>query len=53
MDSKKKLKLYKLISALIIAVGALLMIYMISVESEPGAVPLLLLITGTGGYLLT
>jgi hypothetical protein len=30
-----------------------LLIYMISVESEPGAIPLLLMVGGTGWYFIT
>jgi lipoprotein signal peptidase len=48
----KKQKPYRLISFLTILVGLLLMIYMIKVEDEPGALPLLLIILGTVGLLL-
>jgi len=40
--------LIKFISILTIALGILLLVYMIGFESEPGAVPLALIFTGTG-----
>lgn len=47
-DIHGKLKTHKLLSILITAIGILLMIYMITVESEPGAIPLLLILLGAG-----
>jgi dipeptide/tripeptide permease len=41
---------HRLLSALILMTGVLLMAYMISVESEPGAIPLFLIVLGTGWY---
>lgn len=41
-----KLKWSKLISILIILFGTTLMVYMIKVENEPGALPLLLIAVG-------
>ena len=52
-NTMEKLKVNKLISALTIVVGAVLMIYMIYVESEPGLIPLLLIVLGTGWYFIT
>jgi hypothetical protein len=49
----KKLKVHKLLSLLIMAIGFLLMIYMITVESEPGASPSLLVVVGIGWFLFT
>lgn len=40
-------KTQKLLSMLMILVGALLLTFMIVVEDEPGAVPLVLLVAGT------
>lgn len=52
MNALKKFKLHKLLSLLTIAVGFLLLIYMIVVEDEPGAIPLLLITGGTAWYLI-
>ncbi len=49
----RKLKNYKLISVIILITGVALMVYMITVEDEPGAIPLLLILIGAGGYLFT
>lgn len=49
----KKLKIRKMISILITVIGIALMIYMVIVEDEPGAIPLLLIITGSGWYFIT
>ncbi len=53
MDTIEKLKLQKLISMLTISIGIVLLIYMINVESEPGAIPLLLIVLGAGWYGIT
>ena len=52
-DASRKLKVHTLLSVLTIVVGVALMIFMISTESEPGALPLLLIVLGTGWYLVT
>lgn len=39
-----------LISGLIIAVGLVLLVGKVYVDSEPGAIPLLLIALGIGGY---
>ncbi len=44
--------LHKLLSLLTVVIGVLLMTYMIHVEDEPGAIPLLLIVSGTGWYLV-
>ena len=41
------------ISALTIVLGVALLVYMVAVESEPGAIPLLLIAVGTGWLLVT
>jgi len=46
-DIPQKLKTHNFISILIIAIGFILLIYMITVEDEPGALPLLLIVVGT------
>ncbi len=53
MEKPESLRLHKIISILTIVIGVVLMIYMISVESEPGAIPLLLILLGAGWYLVT
>lgn len=50
-ENIQKQKTYRLISILTMILGVLLMIYMIKVEDEPGALPLLLIILGTGGLI--
>jgi uncharacterized membrane protein YdjX (TVP38/TMEM64 family) len=45
-EISQKLKVYTTLSAVCMLVGVLLMIYMIKVEDEPGALPLFLIITG-------
>lgn len=42
----QKLYYYRILSLLTILIGVLLMTYMIKAEDEPGALPLLLIITG-------
>lgn len=49
----EKLKVHALLSVLTIVVGSILLTYMICVESEPGAVPLLLIGLGAGWYFIT
>jgi hypothetical protein len=44
--------IHNLLSLVMIAHGSVLMIYMIVVEDEPGAVPLLLILLGIGWYLI-
>jgi DMSO reductase anchor subunit len=51
-DSRQKLKGYRMLSVLIILLGVLFMIYMITVEDEPGALPLFLIISGTVGFII-
>ena len=46
-------KLSKLFSVLTICIGAVLLIYMIAVEDEPGALPLILLIIGVIWFVIT
>lgn len=48
-----KLKVQSRIALTILVIGVALMIFMITTESEPGALPLLLVLVGTGWYLLT
>jgi c-di-AMP phosphodiesterase-like protein len=52
-DISNKLKMHKIISLIIIVIGILLMMMKIFEDSEPGAIPLMLIIVGTGWYLKT
>ena len=45
--SRKRLA-HTVLSMLVIALGAALLVYMITVEDEPGAVPLLMIAAGIG-----
>jgi hypothetical protein len=45
-------KMPSLLSAIIFVIGILLMAGKICVDSEPGAIPLLLAIIGAGGYVI-
>lgn len=53
LDKHKELKIHTLLSILIAVIGTLLMVFMITVESELGAIPLLLIVTGAGWYSVT
>ena len=53
MKPLKKLELHKLLSALTIAVGFVLMMAKIYADSEPGAIPILLVVLGVGWYFIT
>ncbi|HEX2149436.1 MAG TPA: hypothetical protein VHI31_04595 [Actinomycetota bacterium] len=46
-------KVHAVLSALTVAVGVLLLVYMVTVEDEPGALPLLLIVLGSGWYFTT
>ncbi|WP_440999460.1 hypothetical protein [Fodinibius sp. SL11] len=48
-----KIRLYSLLSVLTIIIGIALLVFMTIVESEPGAIPLLLIVTGAGWYFIT
>ena len=52
MDTLEKLKVQKILSALTIAIGFVLMSGKIYADSEPGAIPMLLVVLGTGWYLV-
>ena len=52
-EQDNKLKLQKIISVLITLLGIILLVYMITVEDEPGALPLLMIVTGSGWYFIT
>lgn len=52
LDRLKKLKIHVLLSGLITVVGIVLLVFMVTVESEPGAIPLLLIVIGIGWYFV-
>lgn len=51
MHTPERLRVHGVLSKLTIAVGVVLMAGKILVDSEPGAIPLLLTLAGTGWYL--
>lgn len=48
----QRLKLSRMLSVLTILVGTALLIYMITVEDEPGAIPLILIIIGIVWFII-
>ena len=52
MDTLEQLKVQKILSALTIAIGFVLISGKIYADSEPGAIPILLVVLGTGWYLV-
>jgi hypothetical protein len=46
-------RVHALLSALTVLIGVALLIYMVTVEDEPGALPLLLIVVGSGWYFVT
>ena len=52
MDTLEKLKVQKILAALTVVIGLVLMSGKIYTDSEPGAIPLLLVVLGTGWYLV-
>lgn len=52
-EISKKLKTQRILSVITLLIGAILLIYMIRVEDEPGALPLFLIILGTVWLFLT
>jgi hypothetical protein len=48
----RKLKVQKILSALTVAIGFVLMSGKIYADSEPGAIPILLVVLGTGWYIV-
>jgi len=49
----KKLKIHRILSILILAIGVMVLIYGIIVEDEPTLVALLLIVSGTVWYIIT
>lgn len=52
MNSVNKAAWTKLISAFLTVLGFFLLVYMITVESEPGLIPMILLSTGIAGLII-
>ncbi len=52
MNAPEKLKVQKVLSALTVAVGFVLVAGKVHAHSKPGAIPLLLVVLGTGWYLV-
>jgi zinc transporter ZupT len=52
-DSGRKTKVHTALAMVTIVLGAILLAYMVTVESEPGALPLLLLVVGGVWLLVT
>lgn len=52
-ELNQKLKSFKIVSVITFLIGAVLMIYMIKVEDEPGALPLFLILIGTIGFVVS
>lgn len=48
----KNLKLYSLLSRIIMGFGFLLLVFMVITEDEPGALPLFLLLSGSIWYFI-
>lgn len=53
MNTLEKLKVHRTLSVLIAAVGVVLMIGKIYADSEPGGIPILLVVLGTGWFFIT
>jgi hypothetical protein len=51
-ENSQKLKLSKTLSLLMIILGATLIIYMISIEGELGALPLFVILTGIVWFII-
>ncbi|HEX2189333.1 MAG TPA: hypothetical protein VHG51_10570 [Longimicrobiaceae bacterium] len=52
MNTLEKLKVHRILAVLIVAVGLVLMIGKIYADSEPGGIPILLVVLGTGWYFI-
>jgi hypothetical protein len=53
MNTEHSKKMHKLLSILTTVIGFTLLIFMIVVEDEPGALPLALIAVGTSWYFFT
>ena len=50
-DNNKKPWVHKVLSVLVTLIGAALLVFMITQEGEPGAIPLIMITAGIGWYL--
>lgn len=48
----KRISILKTASIIVLIVGLLLLFYMVSVEDEPGALPLFLILVGLVGFIV-
>ena len=48
----QKLKVHSILSVVTVVIGVVLMLYMITVEGEPGGIPILLVVFGMGWYFI-
>jgi hypothetical protein len=53
IQQTSKHRIGSIVSGLVLALGTALLVFMGSVEGEPGALPLVLILTGTAGLLLS
>lgn len=53
MQTIETLRVHRLIAASVLAIGLVLMAMMIVTESEPGLIPLVLVVLGAGWLLVT
>ena len=53
MANSKRMQVQGRLSLGVLVVGFLLLVYMITVEDEPGALPLLLIVAGSAGYCIS
>lgn len=50
--AREKQRVKVLLSVLIVVIGAVLLLFMVTVEGEPGAIPLVLIVLGIGWYVV-
>lgn len=53
ISGSRKLRIEKLFALAALVMGIVLLIFMITVEDEPGAIPLLFIVIGAGWYFFT
>jgi hypothetical protein len=52
-DAGRNQRVQSILSTITIVLGLVLLVYMVTVEDEPGALPLLLIVVGIGWKLVT
>ena len=50
-DNNKKPMVHKILSVIVTLIGVALLVFMITQEGEPGAVPLIMITAGIGWFL--